>query len=258
MGSMIMRAHRMVADRKAREFLAKAQGKTSITDAQVEEVLSTWSFAKNIARQNVIPDGQPWVKSDTIGLLRDRVGDIHLTTPTKRYPDFTRIIVQWLKDRLPSEIAEFKFTSMNLNCNYAAKRHRDGNNFGPSIIKAFGDFTGGELTCFPEDDRSTNILTLKSEDSKSLNLKTHLAMFNGNSAHEVSDFEGQRFSVVYFTLGCHAKAGKEAVADMRELGFPVPSPAEDPYAFLAKPDAAKGTKLRVWKSSELGSKKRKR
>ena len=40
---------------------------------------------------------------------------------------------------------DFKFTSITLNKNYAAKRHRDKNNLGDSRLIAFGDFTGGEI-----------------------------------------------------------------------------------------------------------------
>merc|ERR1712137_900455 len=60
-------------------------------------------------------------------------------------------------------------------------------------------------------------------------------MFNGNSAHEVEDFKGNRFSIVYFTAGCHAKASKEDKAKLVEYGFPYPADDEDPYALLGKP-----------------------
>ena len=34
---------------------------------------------------------------------------------------------------------------------YRAKRHRDGGNLGPSAVKAFGPFRGGQLRIFPKD-----------------------------------------------------------------------------------------------------------
>ena len=40
--------------------------------------------------------------------------------------------------RESAEANNFKFTSLSLNKNYAAKIHRDENNLGPSMIAAFG------------------------------------------------------------------------------------------------------------------------
>jgi len=254
--SVLMRAHRMVADRRAEEILKlAAKEKRAISDDEITLVMSTWAFARNTTRQNVIPGGQNWVWSDTMGLLRDRMGDIHATKPTLRYRSFTRIINKWLTDRLPAEVRGFKFTSLNLNCNYAAKRHRDGNNFGPSMIKAFGKFEGGELNYFPDDDKSVDLEKLKVKDSKSINLSKNLAMFNGNSAHEVNEFKGDfRFSIVYFTLGCHAKAPKEVMTSLKSMGFHTPAPDEDPYTLLGKPGSKSKPTLRSWDADALAKK----
>lgn len=259
--TIVMRAHRLVANRKSEEFLkAAAKDKRAISDEEVATAMSTWAFAKNPNRQNVLPDGQDWVWSDTMGLIRDRLGDIHITSATNRYPSFVKVITQWLYDRIPPEVATFKFTSLNLNCNYAAKRHRDGNNFGPSFIKAFGNFTGGELNVFPEDDRESckQLEKLPLKDRATVNLQTHMAMWNGNSAHEVNDFEGNRFSVVYFTVGCHAKASEKDKAKLCEYGFPYPAADEDPFALLEAPSGyGKGavrkhsTKLRVFDAAAM-------
>lgn len=271
--SVIMRAHRLVADRSAAEYLTKARREgRPVRDDEVEHTLRTWAFAKNSARVNVMPEGQDFVWSDTVGLLRDRMGDIHLTQSTKRYPSFVRIICQWLNDRLPSEVSNFKYTSLNLNCNYAAKRHRDNNNFGPSMIKAFGPFSGGELNVFPEDDKSKDLKALPEKGKVQVDIKEKLVMFNGNSAHEVEAFkDGNRFSVVYFTIGCHAKAKDEDKSKLADLGFLVPAVDEDPLALLGKPQgyskagAAAGSgsvatpvrgtskvpKLRIWSSGAL-------
>ena len=80
-----------------------------------------------------------------MGLVRDRVGSVHITAATTLYPAVTRIRTRWLRDRLPEEAAGFKLASLNLNSNYAGRLHRDSNNFGPSMIRAFGAFSGGEL-----------------------------------------------------------------------------------------------------------------
>ena len=41
--------------------------------------------------------------------------------------------------------ADFYYTSIQLNLNYAAALHTDNNNMGKSFILGLGDYTGGEL-----------------------------------------------------------------------------------------------------------------
>mmetsp|Transcript_23759 Transcript_23759/g.59960 ORF Transcript_23759/g.59960 Transcript_23759/m.59960 type:complete len:490 (+) Transcript_23759:65-1534(+) len=259
--SLIMRVHRLVAQRNAKARLeAASRADRPISEDEVYQTLTEWAFARNPNRVNVQPDGQDWVWSDTLGLVRDRLGDIHLTKPTKSYPEVTMLINKYLFDRLPAEARTFKWTSLNLNCNYAAKLHRDGNNFGPSMIKAFGEFSGGELNYWPEDDRATDKLErLKQKDKVQLDLKGGLALFNGNSGHSVQDFEGSRYSIVYFTIGAYDKAPQEAKDGLGDLGFRLPASDEDPRALLRAPRGY-GSKCcgdggspawRYWKASKV-------
>jgi len=178
-----------------------------------------------------------WVWSDTMGLLRDRVGDIHLTGATHVYPQVVEVLSRWLTDRLPAEACDFSWTSFNLNKNYAAKIHRDGNNFGPSMIAAFGNFTGGALKYYTFDDGNVDLdeLDAKRDEARELNLKNGLALFNGNTAHAVNDFQGTRFSVVFFTLGCHAKMKQEDRDKLSSMGVRVPQADEDPFKIICAP-----------------------
>jgi len=235
--SLIMRAHRLVAQREAKKALESARrANRKVGEDDVLGVLHAWAFAKNPFRQNVMPEGQEWVWSDTLGLIRDRVGDIHLTPPTRNYPEVAQLFNQYLLDRLPPGMDCFKWTSLNVNCNYAAKKHRDGNNFGPSFIKAFGDFTGGRLKYWPEDDRQVDKLErLKDSQAVDIDLKKNLALFSGNCAHAVEAFQGERYSIVYFTVGCYALAPPECKGALEDLGMRVPSPNEDPHLLLRKP-----------------------
>merc|ERR1719436_934573 len=86
------------------------------------------------------------------------------------------------------------------------------------MIKAFGDFTGGELNYWPEDDRNVDKLdSLKQKDKVQIDLKKGLALFNGNCGHSVKDFQGSRYSIVYFTIGAYDKAPREAKEGPRAL-----------------------------------------
>eukprot|EP00419_Tripos_fusus_P051497 CAMPEP_0172818578 /NCGR_PEP_ID=MMETSP1075-20121228/14006_1 /TAXON_ID=2916 /ORGANISM="Ceratium fusus, Strain PA161109" /LENGTH=488 /DNA_ID=CAMNT_0013658953 /DNA_START=42 /DNA_END=1505 /DNA_ORIENTATION=- len=236
--SIIMRVHRLVATREARRILAECNNENRrVSDADFELVLSHWGFARNVTRQNVMQKDVKWVWSDTLGLLRDRTGDIHLTEATHGYPQVVEVLSRWLTDRLPPEARDFSWTSFNLNKNYAAKIHRDGNNFGPSMIAAFGDFTGGALKYFTFDDGKVDLdeLEAKKDQAHELDLKNGLALFNGNTAHSVNDFQGTRFSVVFFTLGCHAKMKQADREKLQSMGVKPPKADEDPFKIISAP-----------------------
>jgi len=279
--STIMRAHRLVAQREAKKILAAAtKNHRAISDDDVTTVLSAWGFARNVNRVNVMQGDVDWVWSDTLGLLRDRVGDIHITKATMAYPEVSEVFNRWLQDRLPAEMKKFCFTTLNVNKNYAAKIHRDGNNFGPSIISAFGDFSGGALNYYPDDDGKTEPEALQKNcrtPPTKLNLKDGICMFNGNNCHSVDNFEGNRFSIVYFTLGCHANMQKQDKEKLERMHYMTPKPDADPTLYLRPPSLFKSkaqyrtvaTPLRsdsqlkklpasrYWKKSDLATAKRK-
>ena len=72
---LVARAHRLVANRKADEILKKAaKQRRAVSTQEVTDILKAWSISKNPFRVNVMPEGQKFVKSDTLGLLRDRGG----------------------------------------------------------------------------------------------------------------------------------------------------------------------------------------
>ena len=69
-------------------------------------------------------------------------------------PDYSRQC--WARPRLYQLLLEFgdrwvrpagvDFTSVTVNCNYAAAPHRDKNNDGHSFLVGFGNYQGGDLT----------------------------------------------------------------------------------------------------------------
>jgi len=252
------RAHRLLANRYAQEILDQAaKSRKPIHQDQVLKVMKAWAFGRNFGRTNVMPDGKEWVWSDTVGLLRDRTGDIHVTGASKRYPAVVQMLNGWLRCILPAEILSFPWTSINLNCNYAARRHRDGNNFGASLIAALGGFTGGGLAVWPEDDKSVHLNKLPKGKEIEIDISQNLAMFNGNSAHEVKSFDGERFSIVFFCVGCHAKAPSAVKDELVELGFQVPPVTEKADRLLRRPQGYGSKKeadkksLRIWSLKTL-------
>jgi len=224
-----IRLQRRVADAISKQKLASGK---KIVDADAQEALEHWGFGENIARLNVMQPGQKYVYSDTVGAIRARSFGFHPTPPTRRYPFFVKLLNKWLQDNKPaglSATAKFVCTAINLNCNYNGRRHRDQNNEGPSVIRAFGKFSGGKLRYWPKDVKKPRpkLETLSSKDAKVFDLAKHTIVFDGNRAHEVDEFKGERYSVVFFTASGYGKGKAKDVNFLRtDCGFPFPSPGD--------------------------------
>ena len=196
------------ADTLATELLASGK---LLSDADVLSVLSRWTFQKNKNRQNVIPDGSEFVYSDTLGLTKDRRGNIAVDAYTRERPSVFTFLCEWLKQRKPTELVlDFPFTSISLNYNYAAKLHRDGNNAGPSLARSFGAFIGGELSYWSNDDKRTPLEQLRERDAVRIDTHMHYALFDGCRGHRVEPFSaGDRYSLVFFSLNAWERGPKE-------------------------------------------------
>jgi len=256
--SIVVAIGRREAQQKAKEILAAA-GSRKITDYDVLECLRLWGFKENTNRGNVMPEGAKFVHSDTVGLIKMSTCErTLLTVGTKRYPEFTQLITRWLRERLPSELKqEFAYTSININKNYAGKLHRDGNNVGPSFIKAFGDFTNGELNYWPSDSGKGELESLKDKDKVKLNIRDNLMLFDGNRGHFVDPFKGERYSLVFFSIRTWNKAPKAEADAARKCGIPVPTAKSMAYAqSLLGPSGKSG--YQVWPSPQQGSKGQKK
>ena len=85
---------------------------------------------------------------------------------------------------------------------FAANRHRDGSNEGPSVIRSFGQFEkGGELLYWPADDGTRPVDRLCCEDKVVMDVGQGFALLDGRRAHEVTPFEGGRCSLAFRGVG---------------------------------------------------------
>ena len=169
--------------------------KEEVFDDDVLSVLRLWYFKANKIRANVMPEGTTSVFSDTLGLVKTRVGKILCGTATSKYWAVTALFARWLAEHLPRCFAMlFPFSSISVNFAYGAKPHRDAFNLGPSIVKAFGSFTGGELLYWPEDNGHDQIENLARSSAEKFDAKRELVLFSGLRCHAVAPFEGERYS----------------------------------------------------------------
>merc|ERR1711920_1116907 len=64
---------RFIANGIAESLLAKADREGArILESNVRDTLRAWGFSRNDQRKNVLPPGQDWVHSDTLGLVKTR------------------------------------------------------------------------------------------------------------------------------------------------------------------------------------------
>ncbi|CAK9011214.1 DnaJ protein ERDJ3B (Chaperone protein dnaJ 19) (AtDjB19) (AtJ19) (Endoplasmic reticulum dnaJ domain-containing protein 3B) (AtERdj3B) (Protein SCJ1 homolog ERDJ3B) [Durusdinium trenchii] len=210
-------ARRRSADRLAARFLQESE---EVTDAQVLAVLSEWGFEENSSRQNVMPRGRTFIYSDILGAVRTRMGAVQLTQPTALYPNVSRLLC---KNFQQSSGMAIPHTSMCINKGYPSKKHRDSHNEGPSAIKGFGSYDGGELLYWPRDS-GQSLASLAESDASVLDIRTPTA-FDGCRAHATKAFQGTRFSVVLYTVkNFETLQGHQRIL-LSEAGYNVSSPA---------------------------------
>lgn len=224
-GAVLLRMRRMVAEKKAVEILSECE-KTGrkVNDTDVLEVLRRWGFKKNDGRVNVIPTGSTFVLSDTLGVVSDRKGCCAPTAHTLAYPRVPQLLNKYVQEHAAPGLQNFTYTSINVNKNYAGRLHRDGSNVGPSILKAFGRFTGGKTTIYPNDDRTINLEDegLPKSDATTVDVSKNLLLFDGRRAHFVHAFSGERFSLVFFTCPRYKRVTTKSKNVLKNCGFKFP------------------------------------
>ena len=105
-----------------------------------------------------------------------------------------RLLTVWLRG--DPNFAQFSFTSITINV--GSQLHRDIGNAGPSTVRTLGNYSGGELRWFPSDDGSWDPQTVRMYDGEVIDTSS-FQEFDGNCLHGVSDFTGERWSVIFFT-----------------------------------------------------------
>lgn len=229
------------AETRASEILGDRDHR--ISDSDVLEVLRLWKFRKNRNRTNVMRPGQICVESEMLGVVFARMYcKCGIAAATRRCPAVTKLLCQYINDNPPSGIRLgecFPFTTICINRGYAAARHRDHNNEGISVVRALGRFTGGQLLYWasdhPPSDRDNHtqrpeVTELDARNAKVLDVQTEFCYVDGRKAHEVESFEGERYSLVYFTVTKRhllERKLKASIQDVYGIKFPESAASEE-------------------------------
>ena len=99
----------------------------------------------------------------------------------------------------------------------SSKKHRDGNNDGPSGIESFGPHNGGELLYWVGD--AGGALSDLVDEPQVIDVR-RLTVFDGNKAHATKSYKGEmRYSIVLYSMGSHHQLTRHQRTPLHRLVF---------------------------------------
>ena len=114
---------------------------------------------------------------------------------TRINPGVFEVLMEFLNSCDNTE--KFEVSSIQVNYNFQSQVHRDKANAGMSAMIAFGQFTGGRLLYWHEDDGSPDFYL----NNEPLYLHSkQLRFFDGRKYHGTEPFEGNRYTIIYFKV----------------------------------------------------------
>ena len=126
--------------------------------------------------------GKPCL-SYTFGFIRPRrakLGTLEITRISKQYSYLYELLKEYVKEVAP----DFEYTSITANKNIVCEKHTDKYNQKPSLAIGLGEYTGGNL--------------IIKGDVNDIRYKP--LIFHGKDEHWNDAFEGERFSLIYYSL----------------------------------------------------------
>lgn len=152
----------------------------TITSSAFDDIIS--ELQRRPISDNQYRDKAGAGRSQTFGIVNRRSLHPHYSRQNWLRPYLYHLLLEF-----GSNYVDVSFNSITINQNYQAKPHRDKNNRGNSFLVAFGDYTGGDLEILEGDLSGSHCVRyapLTTDFSKVL--------------HSVKDFEGDRYSLVYY------------------------------------------------------------
>lgn len=131
-------------------------------------------------------------RSQVFGVVNRRCLPADYSRWSWKRPYLYKLLLDFAEKYVP-----IPFTSITVNQSYPCAPHKDKNNIGESFLVAFGNFFGGQL----------KIHEGELEGMHDINCKPIIADFS-KITHSVLPFQGERFSLVFYTNKGHRRDGK--------------------------------------------------
>jgi hypothetical protein len=198
-----MRTKKRSKRKSSRKTARKTSRKTKVTvESQKKLVLKIirelkWPRTErpNVIRKSQVNKGKSGYEGFVLGIVTSwagkgsRSGYRKMLSMRTREPKFKKLFRE-SKKLMKLKDPKFKFTSIQYNKNHRAARHRDAKNTGISYIVGLGDYTGGELTIFDENEKNP----VKHD------IKGKFNTFDGSKyPHETCPFKGERYTLVFYS-----------------------------------------------------------
>jgi hypothetical protein len=189
--------------RVSRKKSRKTSRKPKVTlESQKRLVLKTirelkWPRTErpNVIRESQVNKGKSGYEGFVLGIVTSwagkgsRSGYRKMLSMRTREPKYKKLFNE-SKKLMKLKDPKFKFTSIQYNKNHRAARHRDAKNTGISYIAGLGNYTGGELTIFDENEKNP----VKHD------IKGKFYTFDGSKyPHETCPFKGERYTLVFYS-----------------------------------------------------------
>lgn len=147
-------------------------------------------------RNNVLRTGQTGYEGFVLGVVNTRglvgVGKmLSRKTQSPKYRELYLNTKKMMDMHIKNSDPKFKFTSIQYNKSQRTAKHVDAKNVGESYIIGLGDYKGGEVIVYDEND----------QNPVKHNVKNRFLKFNGSIyPHETAPFTGERFTMVFYNV----------------------------------------------------------
>ena len=164
------------------------------------KLLRETNFPQNTSRKNVMRSNQTSYEGFVLGMInlipywakkKGHKQELSVRTKDPKFKELYKNSIKLLKLHTDKKDPKFKFTTIQYNKNQRAAKHKDGRNVGESYIIGLGNYTGGELMVWDENDKNPVKHDIRNKFFK----------FNGSEHfHETQPFKGERYTLVYFNV----------------------------------------------------------
>lgn len=194
MPSLLLKGNRKLnSHRKEKKTICK---NLPCQKKKVIKLLRETNFPQNTSRKNVMRTDQTSYEGFVLGMINlipywaKKKGNKQQLSVRTKDPKFKELYKNSIK-LLQLKDSEFKFSTIQYNKNQRAAKHKDGRNVGESYIIGLGNYTGGELMIWDENDKNP----VKHD------IRNKFLKFNGSKHfHETQPFKGERYTLVYFNV----------------------------------------------------------
>ena len=166
---------------------------------KVLDLLRKTNFPQNTSRKNIFNTNQTSYEGFVLGMInlipywakkKGHKQELSVRTKDPKFKELYKNTKLLLKLHTDKNDSKFKYTTIQYNKNQRASKHKDGRNVGESYIIGLGNYTGGELIIFDENEKNP----VKHD------IKGKFNTFDGSKyPHETAPFKGERYTLVFYS-----------------------------------------------------------